>query len=250
MSEAICISVIIPVARGDLAWQRLLPLLEGQNEVLELRLSVSEDASREEMKLYQAAAASLTKLRICRGTSGRGQQINRGIEGAEGTWVWVLHADSRFEEKLWPHLLASLKNAKDELYYFDLTFADGGRRMLLNSWGVRLRSQLLGMPFGDQGFIFRKSQWLELQGFPENLPYGEDHVFVWRWRQRAWKLRRIPTPIETSARKYTRNGWWNTTLRHGFLTWKQAAPEWCRLCLLRFGRRNRSCTRPKSHHRV
>jgi hypothetical protein len=138
-------------------------------------------------------------------------------------FVWFLHADSRLSTNCIAQLAAAIRQGGDKLYYFDLRFdSDGPALMRLNSFGANFRSRIFQMPFGDQGFCMRKTSWLKLGRFREDLPYGEDHAFVWAWRKRNRAIERIPASITTSARKYQSNGWWSTTKLHFLLTWKQA----------------------------
>jgi len=95
--------------------------------------------------------------------------------------------------------------------------------------GARLRSRILKVPFGDQGFCIKKALFHKLEGFPEDLPYGEDHVFVWKIRQHGTELQPTGAILYTSARKYKKHGWLKTTLLHQYLWIKQAWPEWKKL---------------------
>jgi GT2 family glycosyltransferase len=98
--------------------------------------------------------------------------------------------------------------------------------MCINRWGVHFRSRILKVPFGDQGFCIRKDMFQILGGFPDNVPYGEDHIFVWKARQQGVKLQPVCSTLYTSARKYKKHGWLKTTLLHQYLWVKQAWPQW------------------------
>ena len=127
-------------------------------------------------------------------------------------------------------MAAGLARDPGALHYFDLAFSgDGPPLMRLNERGVWVRSHLLGMPFGDQGFCLRRDVFFGLGGFPEDVPYGEDHLLVWRARQAGVPLRCAPATLLTSARKYGERGWLRTTARHVYLTYRQALPEAARL---------------------
>ncbi len=95
--------------------------------------------------------------------------------------------------------------------------------------GALFRSRALGVPFGDQGFCIKKTIFNKLGGFPEGLPYGEDHVFVWRARQQGIDLQPLGVKLYTSARKYKKHGWLKTTILTQYLWIKQALPEWQKL---------------------
>ncbi len=225
MAPAGVLSIVIPVGPGDSAWADLLPLLlpacPAGSEVL---LSAAEP--RPALLEEQAASEAGCVLRWLHGTRGRGAQLNRGARAATGEFLWFLHADSRPGADAIPTLLRRLSEGRDALWYFDLRFLDDGPRLVkLNEFGARFRSRLLGLPFGDQGFALVRRRFEQLGGFSETAPYGEDHLFVWACRHAGVRVRPVGRPLLTSARKYARQGWLATTIRHLRLTWKQAVPE-------------------------
>ena len=97
--------------------------------------------------------------------------------------------------------------------------------MILNALGVKLRSDILGIPFGDQGFCLSQELFWSLGALSEN-DFGEDHLFLWKARQKGIKLENTRGSIRTSSRKYREKGWLQTTLSHLFLTAKEAVPRW------------------------
>lgn len=219
------LSIVIPVGPGDSAWADLLPLLlpacPAGTQVL-LAATEPRPASLAE----RAAGESGCAIRWLHGTRGRGAQLNRGARAATGEFLWFLHADSRPGADAVPTLLRRLREDRGALWYFDLRFLDDGPRLVkLNEFGARLRSRLLGLPFGDQGFALARQSFERLGGFSEAAAYGEDHLFVWACRHAGVPVRPVGRPLLTSARKYSREGWLTTTIRHLRLTWKQAVPE-------------------------
>ncbi|MGE3975312.1 MAG: glycosyltransferase family 2 protein [Bdellovibrionales bacterium] len=157
---------------------------------------------------------------------GRGHQMNAGARSSKSDYLWFLHADSRVSQKAIDSLQNILSDDPEELIYFNLLFQnDGPVLMNLNSLGVWIRSHILGLPFGDQGFCISTKCFNLVGGFCEKAPYGEDHLFVWKVRHSNLKLRCTGATISTSSRKYRDNGWGKTTLLHGYLTLKQAMPE-------------------------
>lgn len=191
------ISVIIPLAENETKHQELIKFLPEELEII-----LSQERSR---------ATSL----------------NTGAKKATGEYLWFLHADSHLAANTVPKLKMAIERYPDALLYFDLSFLnDATPLMYLNTLGVKFRSHILGVPFGDQGLCIKKELFEQIGGFPENLAYGEDHVFVWRVRQKGIKLYQTGATIATSARKYKTNGWLKTTLKHQYLWVIQAWPEW------------------------
>lgn len=210
------LSVIIPLAPGETAWRRLLPQLEALPVDAEILLV-------HPAPLPPSPLPRRPALRCVTSAVGRARQLNAGARAASGDWLWCLHADSRLTDGVLPVLAAFLQRGDDALGYFDLRFdADGPPLTRLNALGANLRSRLLRLPFGDQGFVLRRTTLQRLGGFDEAAAYGEDHLLVWRARRAGLPLQRLPAALITSARKYRERGWLPTTLRHLRLTVRQA----------------------------
>ncbi len=195
----ISISVIIPLAPNEIQPKSLLASLPENTDII---LSQKE---------------------------GRAASLNHGAAQAKGEYLWFLHADSELSTQAWRKLITAIKQKPNALHYFRLAFFSGSDKMKINAWGANFRSSVFGCPFGDQGLCISSALFDQLQGFPEDLEYGEDHVFVWKARQQDISLNEIDATITTSARKYNNNGWLKTTLSHICLWIKQAWPEWKQL---------------------
>jgi rSAM/selenodomain-associated transferase 2 len=220
------LSVIIPLAPHEKAWQNLLPSLAQLPDDTEILLvHSSHDAAHEAVDLPNL------NLRWLTSPAGRAEQMNTGARAATGAHLWFLHADTQLAHDSLSALLQAMQRHPADLLYFDLIFLnDASRLMRLNAWGVWFRSHVLHVPFGDQGFCIARQLFHTLGGYPEGLPYGEDHVFVWRARQHGMAITPVNSTLYTSARKYQQHGWLKTTVMHQYLWLKQAWPEWRLLC--------------------
>ena len=158
--------------------------------------------------------------------SSRPKQLNEGAQKATRDFLWFLHADSRCSPKTLKSLLESLGKDPRALHYFNLRFLpDGPSLMRINEIGCWIRSRFLGLPFGDQGFCLSKMNFERLGGFPEEVPYGEDHLFVRRAHQHGVPLKSTGATLKTSARKYQEQGWFHTTGLYYKLWTRQARLE-------------------------
>ncbi|MBI2608696.1 MAG: glycosyltransferase [Deltaproteobacteria bacterium] len=215
------ISVVIPLAPGEKAYLDLLKDLEVLPHETEIILSTTEPLAEIFPK----------NIHVIHTQKGRAHQLNGGVIKASKDYLWFLHADSRISKKDISTLEKSLNVAPETLFYFNLKFYSGPIWMVLNTIGVWVRSHFLGIPFGDQGLCIQKSLFKSLGGFDEKVPFGEDHLFVWKAKKQGIGLKCTGGWLKTSARKYQRQGWFKTTVNHMSLTFKQAFPQYFAILL-------------------
>lgn len=223
--DEINFSVIIPVANGENAWRDLLTDLEflaPEDEIL----IVSPDSAPRDFSIYQ----NLFNIKWINTELGRARQLNMGARLSQNNFLWFVHCDSRISKESFELLKKNLINNPKNLYYFDLKFSnDGPPFMIINEWGVYIRSRLLKMPFGDQAFSLMKESFQRIGPFDERCLYGEDHLFVWNARIKKISVVSVKSSIVTSARRYQKKGWGKTTLNHLWKTFYQAFPKFLEL---------------------
>ena len=214
MTKAPKISIIIPLGPKEDRVHRLLDdlvILSDEAEIILVPCVVNTSYQQQLLKHSPLG----NRIRWVPASQGRGIQMNAGAAAARHPFLWFLHADSRLTAETLTALQAALATAPDALHYFHLRFIGGDpRRMGINELGARFRSQILGLPFGDQGFCLHRDRFAEIGGFPEHALYGEDHLLVWSARQAGIRVRCIGVALQTSARKYQQKGWLASTLRN------------------------------------
>ncbi len=219
------LSAVVPVGPLDASWRNLIGDLRDLTAIDEVLFSAAEPEPDDFAELVLREGLSCRAVWL-EGSAGRAAQMNRGARAAGGPYLWFLHCDSRLTPDAVASLRRSLTSAPDALHYFRLRFGRPRPRwMVCNEFGVAVRSRLFRMPFGDQALCLRKNHFLALGGFDESAPYGEDHLLVWAARRQKLPLRCTGGTVVTSSRKYLKEGWAATTLRHGWMTWKQAAGQ-------------------------
>ena len=154
-----------------------------------------------------------SKKLFVRSDLGRAVQLNKGGEMAKGRFLLFLHADSRVSSYDFRLFYQTQTKCPNGLTYFNLKFYPNSKKMGLNEIGAKFRSNILKLPFGDQGLGLSKETFSKLEGFPL-IPLGEDIGLVCRARKRGIFLVNNGANIYTSARKYEKNGWIKTTLIH------------------------------------
>ncbi len=173
-------------------------------------------------RLLQSAPSGAEVILARGGT--RAASMNRAALAARGAHLWFVHADTKVSTEAAAKLASQLASGPAALRYFDLAF-DGGFAMRVTEFGVRVRSRVFGMPFGDQAFCLPATAFATLGGYDETAPYGEDHLLVWSARRQRLPVLPVGATVLTSARKYREHGWFRTTGKHLWLTAKQAWPE-------------------------
>tara|TARA_B100002051_G_scaffold276607_1_gene326084 strand:+ start:3330 stop:4127 length:798 start_codon:yes stop_codon:yes gene_type:complete len=137
---------------------------------------------------------------------GRGQQLRFGTQQARGTWLLVLHADSRLDPR-WPQkVFAAMHalNGAQRVWHFDFRVDDRRPMLRLLEWAVHLRSCLRQRPYGDQGLLIHRQQLAAVGGY-RPLPLMEDLDLIERIIRNS-HLCRLGVPLTTSGRRWRRNG--------------------------------------------
>ena len=164
-----------------------------------------------------AEVAAGLGARVIAAPRGRGVQLAAGVAAAASGWVLLLHADTRLESG-W-HEAAALFMAESGMaepgqsgragyFRFALDSADPRARRLerLVAW----RCRRLGLPYGDQGLLIRRTT-LEAVGGIRPLALMEDVDLVRRLRGRLVPL--APRAV-TSAARWEAEGWYRRSARN------------------------------------
>jgi len=231
MSPNCSISLILPVGPDETELCNLLRDLRTQRSLVGLDEiivvsphSLTQSFSQPEKDLIEQLR-KLLPVKVELSPPGRALQINCGVELAQGSHCWILHADTRLSPDTISVLNNHIELFPEALLFFGLTFYGSDSKLIrLTEFGAWFRSHILHIPFGDQGFCMKREHILNLGKFDQTASYGEDHLFVWNWRLSGRKVIPVSSTIATSARKYEKKGWIKVTLQHCYLTWKQALP--------------------------
>lgn len=161
--------------------------------------------------------------RVVQGTRGRGTQLAAGITAASGSWLLLLHADTRLQPG-WeaaarahlarPHGAGGEAGPEPAGYFrFALDSADPRARRLerLVAWRCRAWS----LPYGDQGLLVSRRTLDAVGGMPE-LALMEDVALVRRVRRRLGRggVVALDAVALTSAARWERDGWWRRSVRN------------------------------------
>lgn len=144
--------------------------------------------------------------------ANRGKQLHIGGENALGEKLLFLHADSKFPLG---SPIPILKETSVNVGYFEIHFDAPDKFFRIMEFGTNLRSQYRKLIFGDQGLFIDQRLYNFLGGYPK-ISIMEDFEFSKILSRNHINIQQINIPIITSARKYQRQGHWQTFLRMQF----------------------------------
>jgi rSAM/selenodomain-associated transferase 2 len=199
------LSVVVPVLNDAAALRQLFDDLDAVGAADVERIVVdggSSDAS--------FAVAEQRAQRALAASRGRATQLATGVAVATGEWLWLLHADSRIDAKVWRALQGAIAMRHASWGRFDVRLDDAHPAFRLIETMMNVRSRLTGICTGDQG-IFVQRHLLETVGGIPLQPLMEDIELSKRLRRLARPLC-ITTRLTTSARRWRTHGIAKTVL--------------------------------------
>ncbi len=189
------LSIVIPTLNEEQPLAEVLPpAVAAADEVW-----VSDGGSTDRT----AHLAESLGARVVRGSPGRGAQLNRGAERADGEILLFLHADTRLP----PGAAAPMRRAIRSGAVgggFRLRFDTRHLGMRCIARVANLRTRLTGCPLGDQAQFVHREAFAALGGYPD-WPILEDLEFSRRLKRRGRTVL-IGDPVSTSPRRYLRRG--------------------------------------------
>lgn len=197
------LSVIVPVLNEAAPLPSLLDALQATPEV---EVVVVDGGSRD----GTGAIAQSRAIRLVTTEPGRAGQMNAGAKAATGGILMFLHADTHLPAGFAEAVRATLAQPGVVAGAFELKIAGEGWGLRLVEWGVRWRSRLGQLPYGDQALFITRRVFEQLGGFPP-LPIMEDFVLVWHLRRQG-RVAIAPLAVLTSGRRWKKLGVWKTTL--------------------------------------
>jgi len=142
---------------------------------------------------------------------GRAKQMNAGATIATGDALLFLHADTRLPQNAFAQVEETLK--KTPAGGFIMRFTPTNRLLNIIAGGTSLRSRITRIPRGDQAQFFRKEYFHKIGGYQE-IPLFEDVEIMKRIRKQGDNITLINTPVQTSSRRYKKEGIIRRTLKN------------------------------------
>ncbi len=159
-----------------------------------------------------AEVARREGARVCIAPKGRGSQLEHGANQVKGEWLLFLHADVRIPAAARTVLDEALQDPGVRAAVWRLAIDAPGIWFRLIEFGARVRDQLGGLPYGDQGLLVSRQVYEAVGGF-QPIPIMEDVALVRKLRREV-RLHRLRAPLLVSARRWQREGPVRTWLRN------------------------------------
>ena len=201
------LSVIIPTLDEERLLPGLLSDLTHVPDVLEVLVvdGGSSDSTRD--------VATREGARVIVAERGRGRQLAAGAHAATGELFLFLHADVRLPAPAREAVSATVGTLRAGALVFRLGIDAPGAVFRLVERTVDLRTRFLGLPYGDQGLLVTRADYLEAGGY-RDIPLMEDVALVRSLRRRCG-IQLLDAPLLVSARRWEQDGVWRRT----FLNW-------------------------------
>ena len=206
------ISVIIPTLNADAVLAATLTaLVPGAVEGVIREVIVADggsiDATRD---IADACGATIVVTE-----PGRGWQLREGAAHARGSWLLFLHADTVLEPGWIADVTAfqhrSATSGENAAAVFRFALDDHGLAPRVIEAGVRFRSAVLNLPYGDQGLLIPRTLYDAIGGYAA-LPIMEDVDIVRRLGGR--RIHVLRTAAVTSAVRYRKTGYAKLVVRN------------------------------------
>jgi len=206
------VSVIIPVFRESALIGDTLKHLHGLTGAEGIECIVV-DGCPEGSTLSAVDDPRVFKLRS---SKGRGRQMNRGADAARGSIYLFLHADTRLPTDALAAVRQALARPGVACGAVRLAIDSPGRAYRVIEAMVSWRSRLLGMPYGDQAIFIRRDVFQRLGGYAD-IPLMEDVELMLRIRKTAGRVAILKQGVDTSPRRWEKEGVVFCTLRNWVL---------------------------------
>lgn len=212
------LSIIIPVHNEEGQLDRLLRHLQVfDGNPVEILFVDGGSTDRTVSYLKQR------KYQVFSSKKGRGNQLAKGAQLAQGQALLFLHADSYFKASPYSAIMSALKGHPAGA--FKITFPSRQPMIKMIEWGSRWRLNHRKIAFGDQGMFILRNYYDELGGF-HSLPLMEDYDLSLRAKKAGQPFLGHPLKIFASDRRLQSVGSFKMLVRMQYCQYlfRQGAP--------------------------
>jgi rSAM/selenodomain-associated transferase 2/rSAM/selenodomain-associated transferase 1 len=201
------LSIIIPTLNeGSRIGALLESLVSHQENRPAIEIIVVDGGSTDDT----IATACSYPVRVICSDPGRAQQMNAGAQQARGQMLLFLHADTILPTTFYESVAETLAQPTVIAGAFNLAIQGNHPALRMIEWGVRWRSHLFQLPYGDQGLFMTRAVFESIGGFAD-LPIMEDFDLIQRLKCQG-KVAIAPATVITSGRRWETLGIIRTTV--------------------------------------
>ena len=148
--------------------------------------------------------------RVIMAPKNRAVQMNKGAQEAQYDILLFLHADAFINLENLQQMVKAIESEKYVGGCFKQVLDDPAVLYWWIAWTGNIRAKISKVFYGDQAIFVRKDVFQQLGGFPE-VGIGEDVLFTKKLRRKG-KVGILPCAVHCSARRWKRQGVWQTFL--------------------------------------
>ncbi|NJM45296.1 MAG: glycosyltransferase family 2 protein [Alkalinema sp. RU_4_3] len=198
------LSIVIPTLNEAAVLDQTLGAIAGTDANIEVL--VVDGGSQDDT----CAIAQSWGAKLLHSAPGRARQMNLGAQMAQNEILLFLHGDTLLPPGYYELIETTIAQPQTIAGAFDLTINAPEVSLRFVEWGVKLRSRLLQLPYGDQGIFLRRETFGAIGGYPD-LAIMEDYQLINNLK-RLGRIAIIPTPVKTHPRRWQTLGILRTTL--------------------------------------
>jgi rSAM/selenodomain-associated transferase 2 len=197
------ISIIIPTLNeADNIQEAIISSQIGRN----IEIIIVDGGSKDET----LSIAKSLDVKVIISPPGRANQMNMGAMAANGEILLFLHADTRLPTNFAQMIRTTLAKPGIVAGAFTLRINAPNWGLRLVEFGVKWRSHLWQMPYGDQAIFITKEVFQNVGNFPE-IPIMEDFALMKKLKT-IGKISLLSKPVITSSRRWLKKGILQTTI--------------------------------------
>ncbi len=204
------ISVIIPVYKEENSINKTIENLFMQSIDIEIIVSDSEE------NVSTLKVINDNRIKKIQSTKGRSLQMNEGSKHATGDILLFLHADTLLPDKAFDKIIEIMSNKNIIAGAFNLGINSQKKIFRLIEKISSFRSKITKIPYGDQA-IFINKNYFESTGRYKEYPLMEEVELMQRIKKDQKKIFIINEKVQTSARRWEKEGVIYCTLRNWLL---------------------------------
>ncbi len=206
------ISIIIPVYNEHDRIAETLSHLAGLGNEVCFEIIVA-DGHPQGTTLARIHREAVIKVRSAK---GRAAQMNSGAATARGDILLFLHADTLLPPNAFELIAAACANSEKAAGAFTFQIGSARRIYRLIEKAVAVRNRLTRIPYGDQAIFIQAGFFRQLGGYAP-IPLMEDIELMRRVKKAGGEITILPKAIETSPRRWEKEGVVYCTLRNWLL---------------------------------